>query len=116
MTRQTEIIRACTHEPKPCDTTAGLCCSDCWNASVYARRADRRAELAASLAAGKLEGARYWEARGVRVGQTVYRVARSMLNPLATVRVEGRACVNRGGAYVRSAAQRGELAPEGWTP
>lgn len=115
MTTQSAIIHACSHEPKSCETTAGRCCSACWNASVYARRAERKAALAASLAAGKAEGARYWEARGIRVGQAVYRTARHMLNPMAAVRVSGVACVNRGGAYVRSTAQRGALAPEGWT-
>lgn len=51
---QTEILRACTHRDKAtCEVSrtreheALMVCVDCWNAGVYARRAERKAQLAA---------------------------------------------------------------------
>lgn len=47
MNAQDTILHACKHEHTPCHvkmpngTTLDVCC-DCWNASVYARRAERR--------------------------------------------------------------------------
>ena len=45
MTTQERIISECTHNRKSCETSAGACCTDCWNASVAARRAERKAQL-----------------------------------------------------------------------
>ena len=49
----TAILTNCQHEPKPCEwSTAhsgdpqGRCCTDCWNAHVFARRQARREQLA----------------------------------------------------------------------
>ena len=52
MDTQETILRTCTHDDAtPCVTLPGgetlRVCSECWNEGVYARRAERKAELAA---------------------------------------------------------------------
>ncbi len=56
MTNQESIIRACTHTSAADYTTSDItlstgesvhCCCACWNQSVYARRAERKAQLKA---------------------------------------------------------------------
>lgn len=112
MTRQEEILRGCNHEHRTSEVrlTDGatiFCCCNCWNDSVAARRAAQKA----ANEERKKAGIAFWEARGIKVGQKVYRMAASMFG---TYRVEGVAKVNRNGAYVSSSAQPGALAPEGW--
>jgi hypothetical protein len=51
MNAQDTILRACQHERKPCEVNMGngeviFTCGDCYNASVYARRAERKVQLA----------------------------------------------------------------------
>jgi len=68
MNAQEAIIRACTHVPEGYPKLVRMggvdvaCCTDCWNASVAARKADRAAQLAAlprCEAAGCKRRARY---------------------------------------------------------
>lgn len=79
-----------------------------WNAHVSARVAAEK--MLAKWQ--KDEAAKYWQARGIKVGAKVYAVARHMLNPLMTVRVEGVAKVGKRGPYVSSSGQRGQLSPD----
>ena len=43
---QTAVIKACSHEPKNCQTSCGMCCNACWNASVAAYKVARKKQLA----------------------------------------------------------------------
>lgn len=116
MKLQEKIIRDCKHpgatsEVRLTDGSTVNCCCECWNASVYARRAAQKADNAVAAA----EGAAWWAARGIKVGDKVTRVAVSMLGPMfGSMRVVGKAKAGRNGAYVTCGAQRGQLAPEGW--
>jgi hypothetical protein len=51
VTHQEQVLRACNHAEKTCEVSFRRgetfhVCGDCWNASVKARREDRKAELA----------------------------------------------------------------------
>jgi hypothetical protein len=114
MKTQKEIILACTHAletDKPNVKINGedvRCCTECWNQSVVARKAIRKAELAEKRA----EGVAYWTSRGIAIGETVTMLGQGMLGP---VRVFGTAKSGGVGAYVASKVQRGMLAPECWS-
>ena len=89
------------------------CHSDCYNRQVYARRAADAARSEIIKAAGR----RYWDARGIVVGQELMAFQGDMLTGglLGGGMARGKACASgTHGAYVRSKAQRGYLAPGSW--
>jgi hypothetical protein len=74
-------------------------CGDCWNASVYARRADRKRQLAEhwrAYAQGQQEAMSY---AGAFIGQRVGYFCRSMLG-LGGFTVFGTIIANRNGVAV----------------
>lgn len=115
MSASTDIILACAHERRTSEVNLGggrgvvWCCCDCWNASVYARRAD----MARDREAAKDRGRTYWAARGIAVGETVGAFAASMFG-IGGMSCRGVAKVGRSGAYVVSKAQAGQLDPDFW--
>lgn len=87
-------------------------CTDCWNRHVAARKEVNRLRREQ----GKEEGRRYWQQRGIRVGQKVRTFARSMLGFGGMV-VYGTAKVGVNGAYVSAPRyQKGQLDPDCFEP
>jgi hypothetical protein len=83
---QDQILRTCNHERKPCDVNMGhgeviKVCADCWNESVYARRRDRKTQLAEHWREYREKQAIALQSAGVAVGDRVQYFAPSMLGP-----------------------------------
>lgn len=84
---QITILRACNHSHRPCEVNLGTnrkpevihVCSDCWNASVYAQRDERKAQLADHWAKVREAQAQAMQAAGQHVGQRVSYFCLSML-------------------------------------
>lgn len=118
---QIEILLACKHQGTNHVRLGGgrgsvRVCNDCWNASVAARKAEAvaaRPEQQDANEAAKRDAVAYWEARGVKVGDTVRRFVANMLG--GGVTVEGVAKVGARGPYVSAPQfQPGKLAAAGW--
>jgi hypothetical protein len=106
MTAQDTILRACSHSPKPCevnmlDGTTLAVCGECWNQSVYARRAERKTQLAEhwSKFAGEQEAA--MRDAGASIGQRVQYFCPSMLGAyFGGLTLTGRIARNRNGVAI----------------
>ena len=87
MTAQEATLRACNHSPRPCEVNLGTnrkpeilhVCSDCWNASVVARRTERKAQLAEHWDAYRKAQAEAMQQVGQKVGDTVSYFCACML-------------------------------------
>lgn len=90
----------------------GVCyCIPCRKIYVEPIVAKEEAEYQKKIEAKKEEGRKYWEKRGIKVGQKVYSFAPSMLG-FGGIKVEGIAKVGKVGAYVQSKFQKGYLSPD----
>lgn len=83
MATQTEILRACNHERKPCEVNMGHgeilnVCAECWNQSVDARRRNRKAQLAEHWQEYRAKQIEAMKAAGAAVGDRVQYFAPSM--------------------------------------
>ncbi len=126
MPTQDEILRACDHSDRQrAETNMGRgeilkVCADCWNASVYARRQDRKLQLATHWQEYRTKQAEAMKAAGAEVGQRVQYFCPSMLGAFfGGITVKGIIRVNRNGvAYVQlDQASNGTRATEwnkGW--
>ena len=109
MTRQDEILRGCNHlGGQTCEVSMPRgevlsVCSECWNASVYVRRAERKQQLANHWKEYREAQAVAMENAGAHVGQRVHFFAASMLGPMfGGLVVTGTIRVNHNGVcYVR---------------
>ena len=105
---QDEILRACHHtDRQTSEVRMGhgeilMVCCECWNASVYARRSARKAQLADHWTKYRDVQAIAMQEAGAEVGQRVQYFAASMLGPaFGGLLVKGTIRVNRNGvAYV----------------
>jgi hypothetical protein len=109
MPTQDEILRACDHSDRQrAETNMGhgeiipVCC-DCWNASVQARRRDRKIQLAEYWAEHRTKQAEVMRKAGAEVGQRVQYFAPSMLGGFfGGITYKGTIRRNRNGvAYVQ---------------
>jgi hypothetical protein len=104
MNAQDTILRACQHERKPCEVNMGngevvFTCGDCYNASVYARRAERKVQLAKHWDAYRCAQQEAMREAGASIGQRVSYFCPSMLG-LGGVTVTGQIRANRNGIAV----------------
>src|SRR5258708_31916024 len=104
MSAQDTILRACSHDRKPCEVNMGNgevlnTCADCYNASVYARRAERKVQLAEHWTKYREEQADAMREAGAFVGQRVSYFCRSMLG-LGGITITGQIRANRNGIVV----------------
>jgi hypothetical protein len=104
VTAQDTILRACSHSHKPCDVNMGRgeilpVCAECWNQSVYARRTNRKAQLADHWRQYREEQSCAMREAGAVIGQRVSYFCRSMLG-FGGMTVTGRIAVNRNGIAV----------------
>jgi len=104
MTAQDTILRACAHAPQSCEVNMGKgeiirACSECWNQSVYARRAERKRELAAHWNEYRTRQTEAMREAGATFGQRVSYFCRSMLG-FGGVLVTGTIVANRNGIAV----------------
>lgn len=99
MSAQTDILRACNHQHRSCEVNMGRgevlgVCSDCWNASVYARRSERKAQLREHWQQYAAVQAAEMRAAGAVIGQRVSYFCASMLG-IGGLTVTGTLVLNR---------------------
>ncbi len=92
-------------QPSPSGRNSAGQCYTCHDQQYYARR--EREKLA--LAERKNEGAKYWQARNIKLGETLVCCGFGVFGPY---RVEGTAKSGSVGAYVSSKYQHGFLNPD----
>lgn len=106
MSAQDTILRACQHERKPCEVNMGkgeviFTCSDCYNASVYARRAERKLQLSEHWQGYSREQREAMREVGAEVGQLVTCFLPSMLGGyFGGITLTGRIVLNRNGVAI----------------
>lgn len=101
MNAQETILRACSHERKPCEVNMGHgeilhTCADCYNASVDARRQERKHQLSVHWNKYRAEQEKAMRAADAHVGQRVSYFCPSMLGAyFGGITVTGRIVLNR---------------------
>ena len=106
MSAQSAILRACSHDPKPCEVNMGkgeilFTCAECYNASVYARRAERKTQLAEFWGKHAAEQAAAMRDAVATVGQRVQYFCPSMLGAyFGGITLTGRIVKNRNGVAI----------------
>lgn len=105
MTAQDRILRACNHPDGPrseVDMGKGeiiMVCLDCWNRSVTARKAERKAQLADHWQQIAREQATEMQKAGATIGQRVSYFAPAMIG-LGGMLITGTIKLNRNGVAV----------------
>lgn len=105
MDAQEKILRDCAHtgrQSAEVDMRTGerlMVCCECWNASVAARRADRKAQLAEHWRKYREEQRQAMAEVGAAPGQRVHYFCRSMLL-LGGIDVTGTIVLNRNSVAV----------------
>ena len=84
-------------------------CNKCHNENYFEYKAARKVQISAK----KGEGIKYWQDKGIKIGDKVTRIVVSFMF-MASQQVYGIAKAGSCGAYVTSNFQSGKLSPNNW--